>query len=166
MTELVDRDGQDKGEPDCQGGGDVLVDPGYQEDVLRGVDPRRFGPEEKSELDRDKEDECDPGRDDHHHDHPERGVEPEQRREPGEPVEEPHTLGLYRKDRAVEDDRVPEGLLGPALRRFRKRDPVGSLALPGSLPGINIAGYEGICRYRQEHVKEPVHSCIFCGKST
>ena len=42
MPELVNRDGDDKCEPDSEGGWDVLIDTGEQQDVLRFVDAGRF----------------------------------------------------------------------------------------------------------------------------
>ena len=96
--------GDDKRKPDGKGGGDIIVDAGEEQDVLRFVDPGGFRLDKQRIADRDKEHERNKNRNDDDGNDPGRPIDPEKRAECGKFVKKSDPVRLDGHDRAIEGD--------------------------------------------------------------
>jgi hypothetical protein len=135
--------GDDKRKPDRKGRGNILVDSGEEQDILRFIDPGGFRLDEERIADRDKKHEGNEDRNDDDSDDPGRPIDPEERAERGKFVKKTDSVRFERQNRTIE----------------------GDVILP-EFPGVNIVCYSCIGSDEKNDQEDPIHSSFIALQAT
>jgi hypothetical protein len=135
MPEFMHGNGDNEGQPDCKRGGNIFIDSGKEQYVLRFVDPGGLRLDKQGVTDRDEEHHGYKNRNDDHRCYPGSPIDPEKSAECDEFVEKTDPVCFDGHDRAIEGDAI--------LPEFAR---------------VNIVCYACVNSKKKNDEENPVHS--------